>query len=166
MATVTLKGNPLNTSGTLPKVGTKAPDFSLVASDLSKKTLADYSGSRVVLNVFHSIDTGTCEASVRAFNKSVSNLENTQVLCISKDLPFAMSRFCGAEGIDNLVMLSDFIDTSFGKAYGLDYIDGVIEGLLSRCIIVLDENGTVIYTEQVQVVEGEPDYDAALNALK
>ena len=166
MATITLKGNEIHTSGNLPTIGTKASDFSLVAGDLSKKTLADYSGSKLILNIFPSIDTGTCAASVRAFNKSASGLENTKVLCISRDLPFAQGRFCGAEGIENVVMLSDFISGDFGISYGVNIIDGPLEGLNSRSIVVIDENGIVIYTEQVSETVDEPNYDAALNALK
>jgi len=166
MASVTLKGNPIHTLGDLPKIGEQAPNFRLAKTDLSNATLEDYKGQRVILNIFHSIDTGTCAASVREFNKVASELKNTKILCISKDLPFAMGRFCGAEGIDNVEMLSAFRDNSFGKAYNLLFTDGPVEGLLSRCIIVLDENHNVIYTEQVQEVVDEPNYENALNALK
>lgn len=166
MATVTLKGNPINTSGELPKVGTKAPDFSLTATDLSTKNLSDFSGSKVVLNIFPSVDTGTCAQSVRQFNKEASELENTKVLCISHDLPFAHARFCGAEGLSNVVSLSDFKDGNFGKTYGLNFIDGPLEALHSRCVVVLGEDGTVLYTEQVSEIVDEPNYKAALNALK
>ncbi len=165
MATVTLKGNEIHTSGELPAVGSNAPEFELVKEDLSRVKLSDYSG-RLVLNIFHSIDTGTCAASVRQFNKLTASMDNTTVLCISKDLPFAMSRFCGAEGIEGLEMLSDYVDGSFGKAYGLTYIDGPIAGLDARALIVLDENKKVLHAEQVQEVVEEPDYDAALAVLK
>lgn len=165
MATVTLKGNEINTSGNLPTVGEKAPDFTLTATDLSSKSLADYAGSKVVLNIFPSVDTGTCAQSVRQFNTEASELENTKVLCISKDLPFAHARFCGAEGLDNVISLSDFKTGAFGKAYGLDFVDGPLEGLLSRCIVVLDENGSVLHTEQVAETVDEPNYKAALEAL-
>ncbi|RED49553.1 thiol peroxidase [Seonamhaeicola aphaedonensis] len=165
MATVSLKGNAINTKGELPSVGTHAPDFELAASDLSNKTLSDYKGSRVIMNIFHSIDTGTCAASVRQFNQEASELENTKILCISKDLPFAMSRFCGAEGIDNVETLSDFRDGNFGEAYNLTYVDGPIRGLLARAIVVLDENGKILHTEQVQEVVEEPNYQAALEVL-
>ncbi|WP_242086876.1 thiol peroxidase [Aestuariivivens sediminis] len=165
MAILSLKGTTINSKGELPKVGEKAPDFELAAADLSNKTLNDYKGHRVIMNIFHSIDTGTCAASVRAFNKQASELDNTKILCISKDLPFAMSRFCGAEGIDNVEVLSDFRDGNFGEAYNLTYIDGPIRGLLARSIIVLDETGKILYTEQVQEVVEEPNYDAALEAL-
>ena len=165
MATVTLKGSPINTSGNLPEVGTKAPDFLLTATDLSVKSLSDFKGSKLVLNIFPSIDTGTCAQSVREFNREASELENTKVLCISRDLPFAHARFCGAEGLDNVIPLSDYKDGSFGKAYGVIFIDGPLEGLLSRSVVVLDENGTVIYTEQVDETVNEPNYKAALDAL-
>ncbi|MEN3322189.1 thiol peroxidase [Mariniflexile soesokkakense] len=165
MATLTLKGNKINTIGELPKVGTTAPDFELVKTDLSTVSLKDYKGSRVILNIFHSIDTSTCIASARQFNIEASELENTKILCISKDLPFAMTRFCDAEGIKNLEMLSDYVDGQFGKDYNLLYVDGVIKGLLSRCIIILDENSKIIYTEQVEETSKEPNYKAALEAL-
>ena len=165
MATVTLKGNAINTKGELPEVGSQAPDFELAAVDLSNKKLSDYKGSKVIMNIFHSIDTGTCAASVRQFNLEASELENTKVLCISKDLPFAMARFCGAEGIKNVENLSDFRDGHFGKNYNLTYVDGPIRGLLARAIIVLDEDGKILHTEQVQEVVDEPNYKAALEAL-
>ena len=165
MATINLNELTIHTSGDLPAIGTKAPNFELVAGDLSRKTLADFSGSRLVLNIFPSIDTGTCAASVRKFNEEASNLKNTKVLCISRDLPFAQGRFCGAEGIENVVMLSDFVSGKFGEDYGLKVIDGPVAELLSRCIVVLDENGTVIYTEQVANIPDEPNYDAALKVL-
>ncbi|HMQ44039.1 thiol peroxidase [Mariniflexile maritimum] len=166
MATVTLKGNPINTSGQLPKVGTKAPDFSLTATDLSTKKLSDFAGSRLVLNIFPSIDTGTCAQSVRQFNKEAGQLKNTKVLCISHDLPFAHARFCGAEGLENVISLSDFKDGSFGKTYGLNFVDGPLEALHARCVIVLDENGTVLYTQQVGEIVDEPNYKDALKALQ
>lgn len=166
MAIVTLKGNALNTSGELPKIGTKAPDFSLTAVDLSVKTLNDFKGSKLVLNIFPSVDTGTCAQSVRQFNKELSSLENTKVLCISRDLPFAQARFCGAEGLTDVVNLSDYKDASFGKAYGVDFVGGPLDALLSRSVVVIDENANVIYTEQVQETVDEPNYEAALNALK
>jgi thiol peroxidase len=165
MATVTLKGNAIHTSGNLPEIGTTAPDFTLAKSDLSDSKLSDYKGKKVVMNIFHSLDTGTCANSVRQFNTEAAELNNTMVLCISRDLPFAMNRFCAAEGIDNVETLSDFKDWNFGKSYGLEYIDGPIQGLLSRAIIVLNEDGKVIYTEQVQETVDEPNYKAALEAL-
>ncbi len=166
MATVTLKGNKINTSGELPQVGTKAPDFTLTAVDLSSKSLSDFSGNNIVLNIFPSVDTGTCAASVRNFNKEASTLTDTKVLCISHDLPFAHARFCGAEGLENVISLSDYKDGSFGKDYGLNFINGPLEALHSRSVIVLDKNGVVKYTEQVAETVNEPNYEAALNALK
>jgi thiol peroxidase len=165
MASITLGGNAVNTSGELPKVGSKAPDFQLVKNDLSTATLADFAGSKLVLNIFPSIDTGTCATSVRTFNEKASALENTKVLCISRDLPFAQKRFCGAEGIDNVENLSDFKTGSFGKDYGLEITDSVLAGLHSRVIVVLDENGIVKYTEQVAEIADEPNYEAALASL-
>ncbi|RMZ50092.1 thiol peroxidase [Flavobacteriaceae bacterium PRS1] len=165
MATVTLKGNPIQTSGELPKIGEKAPDFKLTATDLSSKNLSDFSGSKIVLNIFPSIDTGTCAASVRQFNKEASELENTHILCISHDLPFAHSRFCGAEGLENVISLSDYKDGNFGKTYGVNFINGPLEALLSRSIVVINEQGVVTYTEQVQETVEEPNYRAALDAL-
>ena len=166
MATVTLKGNALNTSGNLPTVGSKAPDFSLTAEDLSIKTLNDFKGSKIVLNIFPSVDTGTCAQSVRQFNKEVSGLKNTKVLCISRDLPFAQARFCGAEGLSDVINLSDYKDASFGKTYGVDFVGGPLDALLSRSVVVINENGDVTYTEQVAETVDEPNYEAALNALK
>ena len=166
MATITLKGNPIQTIGNLPKTGEKAPDFTLVSTDMSRKKLADFSGQTILLNIFPSIDTGTCAASVRKFNEAAANLPNTKVLCISRDLPFAQARFCGAEGIDNVVVLSDFISGQFGKDYGLEITNGTIEGLHSRCIIIIDKNSEVVYTEQVAEVTTEPNYESALNALQ
>tara|TARA_B100000809_G_scaffold265364_2_gene323983 strand:- start:2840 stop:3337 length:498 start_codon:yes stop_codon:yes gene_type:complete len=165
MATVTLKGNPFQTLGELPSIGSKAPEFSLTASDLSLKTLEDFKGNKLVLNIFPSIDTGTCAASVRAFNKEAGNLENTKVVCISRDLPFALGRFCGAEGLDNVITLSDYKYGDFGKKYGLIFTNGPLDALLSRSIVVLDENGNVVYTEQVSETTEEPNYKNALAAL-
>ncbi|MDP5157750.1 MAG: thiol peroxidase [Flaviramulus sp.] len=165
MAKITLGGNPVETSGNLPQIGSKAPNFKLTATDLSSKTLEDFKGSKLVLNVFPSIDTGTCAKSVRQFNKEASELENTKVLCISHDLPFAQARFCGAEGLENVVNLSDFKNGSFGKDYGLNFVTGPLETLHSRCVIVLDENGNILYTEQVAEIADEPNYKAALESL-
>lgn len=165
MSTVTLGGNAVSTRGDLPKTGSPAPHFKLVKNDLSAASLGDYKGIRLVLNVFPSIDTGTCAASVRKFNEKASSLDNTKVLCISKDLPFAQKRFCAAEGLENVVNLSDFRDGNFGNAYGLDFTSGPLEGLLSRAVIVVDENGIVKYTEQVGEIADEPDYEAALAVL-
>ncbi|MEQ3661523.1 MAG: thiol peroxidase [Flavobacterium sp.] len=165
MANITLGGNPIHTLGELPTVGSKSPDFSLVQNDLSTATLADFSGSKVVLNIFPSIDTGTCATSVRTFNQKASQLENTKVLCISRDLPFAQKRFCGAEGLENVINLSDFNTGKFGKDFGLEITDGPLTGLHSRVVIVLDENGIIKHTEQVGEIADEPNYEAALKAL-
>ena len=165
MATVTLGGNPIHTNGELPKTGSKAPDFKLVNTDLSIASLADFAGSKVVLNIFPSIDTGTCATSVRTFNAKASALSNTKVLCISRDLPFAQKRFCGAEGLENVINLSDFNTGSFGKTYGLEITDSVLAGLHSRVVIVLDENGVVKYAEQVPEIADEPNYESAISAL-
>lgn len=165
MATVTLKGSEIHTVGTLPETGSMAPDFNLTRGDLSQARLNDYKGKKLVLNVFPSIDTGTCAQSVREFNKKAAGLENARVLCISKDLPFAQSRFCGAEGIENVEMLSDFRDGNFGQAYGLAFSDGPLAPLHSRAVVVLDAHGKVCYTEQVPEIVDEPDYEAALQAL-
>ena len=165
MSTITLGGNPINTSGELPKIGSQLADFKLIKTDLSIATLADYSGKKVVFNIFPSIDTGTCAASVRKFNTTAANLNNTVVLCISRDLPFAQKRFCGAEGIENVENLSDFKDGSFGKNNGLEITDGVLSGLHSRVVIVIDEKGTILHTEQVNEIADEPNYEAALAGL-
>lgn len=165
MAIVTLKGNKIHTLGNLPAKGSQAPNFILTKNDLGSATLADYKGQKMVLNIFPSIDTGTCAQSVRQFNEEAAELENTKVLCISKDLPFAQARFCGAEGIDKVETLSDFRDGNFGKAYNVEFTDGPLQGLHSRAVIVLDENGTVRYSEQVPEIVDEPNYKAALEAL-
>ena len=165
MAKITLQGNEFNTIGELINKGNKAIDFKLVAGDLSVKTLADFAAKNIVLNIFPSIDTGTCAASVRNFNKAAADLENTVVLCISRDLPFAQGRFCGAEGIENVVTLSDFNTGQLGKDYGLEIADGPLAGLHSRCVVVVNTEGEVIYTEQVPEIADEPNYEAALAAL-
>ena len=165
MAAITLGGTPVNTAGELPQKNSKAPNFTLVKNDLSEAGLDDYSGQRVVMNIFPSIDTGTCAQSVRQFNQEAAALENTRILCISKDLPFAQARFCGAEGIDKVETLSDFRDGNFGKAYNLEFADGPLKGLHSRAVIVLDGNGIVQYAEQVSEIVNEPNYKAALEAL-
>ncbi|MFE3872516.1 thiol peroxidase [Flavobacterium sp. ZS1P70] len=165
MASITLGGNLIHTTGELPQVGTKLSDFKLIKTDLSIATLDDFAGKKLVLNIFPSVDTGTCAASVRKFNESASNLKNTNVLCISRDLPFAQKRFCGAEGLNNVVNLSDFPEGSFGKANGLEITDGPLAGLHSRAIIVVDENGIITHTEQVPEIADEPNYEAALAVL-
>ena len=166
MAKITFKGNPVNTSGNLPSKGTKAPDFSLVKSDLGSLSLSELKGKKVILNIFPSLDTSVCAATVRKFNQMASGIKNVTVLGISKDLPFAHSRFCSTEGITNLITLSGFRDKEFGKAYGIDYIDGPMAGLYARGIVVIDESGTVVYTQQVPEHTHEPDYEAALNAVQ
>ncbi len=165
MSEITFKGNKVNTIGKLPQVGETAKDFALVGTDLSVKSLGDFSG-RLVLNIFPSLDTGVCATSVRKFNEKAAGLENTTVLCISKDLPFAHGRFCTSEGINNVVNLSEFRNNDFGTAYGVTMVDGPLAGLLSRSVVVLDENKKVIYTQQVPEIVEEPDYDSALAALK
>lgn len=165
MAKITFKGAEINTVGSLPQIGSQAPDFKLTAGDLSDKKLQDYKGKRIVLSIFPSIDTGTCAASVRAFNEKAAALENTVVLCISKDLPFAQERFCAAEGIQNVETLSEYKDSSFSDAYQLKIVDGPLAGLLSRAVIVIDEGGKVLYTEQVAEIADEPNYDKALAVL-
>jgi thioredoxin-dependent peroxiredoxin len=165
MTAITLKGNTINTIGTLPKVGTQAPDFTLTKNDLTEFTLKDCAGKRTILTIFPSVDTGTCASSVRHFNEAATKLENTTVLCISADLPFAQKRFCGAENINNVMTLSTFRHPEFGKTYGVTVVDGPLSGLMSRGVIVLDEKGKVIYTQQVQEITDEPNYDEALRAL-
>lgn len=166
MSEVKLKGNPIKTNGELPKKGEKAPDFKLTKSDLSHAELNDYKGKRILMNIFPSVDTGVCAQSVREFNKKASAIENTTVLCISKDLPFAFKRFCAAEGIENVESLSDFADGNFGKNYGVEMVDGPMANLLSRAVVVIDEEGKVIYNEQVTEITDGPDYDAAMAVLK
>ena len=165
MATITFKGTPIHTIGELPAQGSSAPDFALVKQDLSETVLADYKGKRLVLNIFPSIDTGVCATSVRKFNEKAAALKNTVVLCVSMDLPFAQSRFCGAEGIKNVVTASSF-RSAFGDHYGVTIADGPLAGLLSRAVVVVSETGKVLYTEQVSEIAQEPNYDAALDALK
>jgi thiol peroxidase len=165
MATITLKGNAIHTSGELPKTGQMAPDFELVKTDLSRVNLASFQGKNVILNIFPSIDTPTCANSVRNFNKKAAELANTVVLCISRDLPFAQTRFCAAEGIENVFAMSDFESGKFGKDYGLEITDGPLKGLHSRAVVVVDASGKVIYTEQVSEIADEPNYENALASL-
>ena len=165
MANITLQGNEIHTSGNLPELGTVAQAFTLVAEDLSEKTLSDFAGKKVVLNIFPSIDTGVCAASARKFNEEASALDNTVVVNVSKDLPFALGRFCASEGLQNVMNLSDYRG-NFGENYGLTIADSPLKGLLSRAVVVLDENGTVKYTEQVSEIAQEPNYAAALEAVK
>jgi len=166
MAKITFKGNPINTVGTLPAVGSKAPDFKLTKTDLADVSLKDYAGKKVVLNIFPSIDTGVCATSVRKFNQEAANLPNTVVVGVSKDLPFAHKRFCGAENITGIVTTSDLREGSFGKAYGVTMTEGPLAGLFSRSIVVIDEKGTVKYVEQVPEITQEPDYAKAIAAVK
>lgn len=166
MAQITLQGNKINTNGTLPAVGSKAPDFKLVKTDLSETSLKDYKGKRIVLNIFPSLDTSVCATSVRKFNAEVSKLENTVVLCVSKDLPFAHSRFCTTEGLNNVVPVSEFRDNAFSDAYKVRIIDGPLAGLHSRAVVVINEDGVIAYTEQVPEIAQEPDYDSAVKSLK
>ncbi|MCJ8154743.1 thiol peroxidase [Chryseobacterium sp. SSA4.19] len=165
MSTITLKGTSIHTIGDLPEVGKQAQEFTMVSSDLSEKHLADYTGKRVVLNIFPSIDTGICAASARKFNEEASTLDNTVIINVSRDLPFALSRFCAAEGLNNVETLSDFRG-NFGEDYGVTLIDSPMKGLLSRAVVVLDEKTNVIYTEQVPEIGQEPNYEAALSVLK
>jgi thioredoxin-dependent peroxiredoxin len=165
MALTNLGGNPVNTNGNLPTVGETAPNFNLVNTDLGVVTLNELKGSKLVLNIFPSVDTATCATSVRTFNQLASNLENTKVLCISRDLPFAQKRFCGAEGLDNVVNLSDFVDANFANNYGVLLTDSALKGLHARAIVVIDENGIVKHTELVNEIANEPNYELALNAL-
>ena len=165
MATVTLKGNVFQTAGDLPAVGKKAPDFKLVKTDLSEVSLKDFAGSRLILNIFPSVDTAVCATSIRTFNKSASELNNTKVLCVSADLPFAAARFCGAEGIENVTTGSSF-RSDFGKDYGVNFVSGPLAGLLSRSVVVIDEQGVVLYTEQVAETTEEPDYVGAAAVLR
>ena len=164
MASVTFQGNTVSTTGELPKVGEKAPEFTLVKADLSEVTLSSLAGKNVVLNIFPSIDTGTCATSVRKFNEKAADLDNTVVICVSADLPFAAGRFCGAEGIENVITGSTFRST-FGSDYGVTFTSAPLTGLLSRSVVVINGDGNVTYTEQVAETTEEPNYEAALAAL-
>jgi len=164
VAQITLKGNPINTKGNLPAIGETIPDFVLVGGNLQEKSLGDYEGKRKIFNIVPSLDTGTCAASARYFNQSAGQLENTVVLVISADLPFAQKRFCTTEGIENVITLSSFRST-FADDYNLKLMDGPLKGLNSRCVVIVDENNRVIYTEQVPELGQEPDYESALKAL-
>ncbi len=165
MAVTHLKGNAVNTVGELPAVGAAAPGFTLVKSDLSELGMADLAGKRVVLNIFPSLDTGVCAASVRRFNEEAGKLDDTVVVCASMDLPFAQARFCGAEGLDDVVPASAFRAPAFGKDYGVTLVDGPLAGLLARAVVVVGADGKVAYTELVPEITQEPDYEAALAAL-
>jgi thiol peroxidase len=165
MAKITLKGNPINTSGNIPIKGSMAPDFKLVKSDLSSLSLSELKGKKLVLSISPSLDTSICAISVRKFNQMITEKSNTLVLAITKDLPFASSRFCSTEGITNVISLSGFRDTSFGKSYGVEMIDGSFAGLYARCLVVVDENGIVTHSQLVPEIAQEPDYEAALAVL-
>jgi thioredoxin-dependent peroxiredoxin len=166
MATVTLKGNPVTVAGTLPGKGAPAPDFKLTNKELKDLGLSDYSGKRKVLNIVPSLDTPTCAKSTRVFNEKASSMTNSVVLVISADLPFAMSRFCSAEGLNNVVTLSTFRYRDFHTKYGVDVADGPLKGLTARAVVVLDENNKVLHSELVSEIANEPNYDAALAALR
>jgi thiol peroxidase len=165
MAKITLKGNEIETSGSLPTVGSNSPDFSLVKTDLSEVSLKELRGKSVVLNIFPSIDTGVCAASARRFNGDATKAADTVVLCISADLPFAHGRFCEAEGLNDVVPVSVFRAPEFGKDYGQTIISGPLTGLLARAVVVIDPEGKVKYTEQVPEIAQEPNYEAALNSI-
>ena len=166
MAKITFKGNPVATIGDLPKVGASAPDFTLTRNDLSPAARKDFAGTNLILNIFPSIDTSVCATSVRQFNQRAATLPNTVVLCISKDLPFAQKRFCGAEGIDKVQTLSWFRGPDFGKDYGVTMTDGPLAGLFARAVVVIDASGKVAYTELVKEIAQEPDYQKALAAVR
>ena len=165
MAQLKLHRNPINTNSNLPEIGSPAPDFNLTSADLQDHTLSEYAGKKLLLNIFPSIDTPVCATSVRKFNAEAANLTNIQVLCISRDLPFALARFCGAEGIDKVQTLSELRNRSFGQNYGLEIIDGPMAGLLARAVVIIDEKGLIVYTQLVDDIVHEPDYEAALKAL-
>lgn len=164
MADITFRGDPIHSIGELPAVGSEVPDFELVGDDLSEVRLSDFAGQKLVISIFPSLDTGVCANSVRAFNEKAAGLEGAKVLNVSRDLPFAQARFCGAEGIENVQVASDF-RTDFGEKFGVTMSDGPLKGLLSRAVVVVDGDGKVVYTEQVPEIGQEPDYDAALAAL-
>ncbi len=165
MSQITIKDKKINTYGRLPEIGEKAPHFELVRADLSGATLQDFKGKRVIMNIFPSVDTHVCATSVRNFNERASKLNNTEILCISRDLPFAQKRFLDDEGLKNITNLSDFRQGDFGKDYGVEMLDGPWAGLLSRVVIVLDEEGKVLHTQQVPDIDEEPDYLSALKSL-
>ena len=159
MASVTFKGSPVKINANLPEVGSQAPDFKLIGSGLNEINLSDYKGKKVVLNIFPSLDTGVCAASVRNFNKWASKNENTVVICVSKDLPFAQGRFCGAEGLENVITASDFRYNNFATDYGVLMLDGPLAGLMARSVVAIDENGNVAYNQLVPEIVEEPSYE-------
>ncbi|MFH2122594.1 MAG: thiol peroxidase [Pseudomonadota bacterium] len=166
MAQISLQGNPIETAGNLPAVNTQAPTFTLTKTDLSDGKLQDYAGRTIILNIFPSIDTSVCAASVRRFNKEAGELKDTVVLCVSADLPFAHQRFCEGEGLKNVIPLSCFRAPDFGKDYGVTIVSPPLAGLLSRAIVVIDAKGKIVYTQQVPEITQEPDYEAALAFLR
>jgi len=166
MAKITFKGDAINTCGILPEVGIMAKDFCLTGTNLADVSLKNFEGKRLVMNIFPSIDTGVCSTSVRRFNKEIEKMKNTAVLCISVDLPFAHKRFCGAEGLNNVISLSEMRARGFGEDYGVRMVDGPLAGLFSRAVVVLDETGRVIYTEQVPEIGQEPQYQPVVDLLK
>lgn len=166
MAEVNFRGNPVRISGELPKAGVAAPNFSLTKTDLSKVSLSDFAGKKLLLNIFPSIDTPTCAMSVRKFNQNAAELGDTVVLCISRDLPFAQKRFCAAENLANVMSASDYQDSSFGKDYGLVIEEGALSHLFARAVVTLDETGKVIYSELVPEIGQEPNYEAAIKSLQ
>ena len=165
MAEITFKGKPVHTSGELPAVGSTAPDFVLTGNDMNDRTLSQYSGKNIILNIFVSLDTSVCAMSVRRFNMEAAGLPDTVVLCVSGDLPFAQSRFCAAEGIDHVITLSAFRYRAFANKYGVRILDGPLKGLLARAVVIIDGSGKVLYTQLVPEISEEPDYDAALMVL-
>lgn len=165
MAHITLGDTPVTTTGDLPAVGTMAPDFKVTKTDLTDTTLSDFSGKNIVLNIFPSIGTGVCSASVRKFNELAAGKENTVVICVSRDLPFAHNQFCEAEGIENVIPTSEYKDNGFSDNYQVKMLNGKFEGLLSRCVVVIDPGGKVVYTEQVPTIGQEPDYNSALAVI-
>ncbi len=165
MTKIAFKGNPINTSGSLPKVGDKAPDFTLVNTDLEEVKLSDFKGKTVVLNIFPSLDTGVCAASVRKFNEKAGSIDNTVILGISSDLPFAAGRFCSMEGIKNTIALSVFRDDSFAKDYGVLLVDGPMKGLTARAVVIVNPEGKVIYNQLVPEITEEPDYNSAIDSI-
>lgn len=166
MAQITHKNKVVHTIGELPRIGSNAPDFKLTKSDLSEVTLREFRGKRVVLNIFPSLDTGICATSVRRFNAEVEKMENTVVICASKDLPFAHKRFCTTEGLEKVISASEYKDHDFGNTYGVRMVDGLLSGLFARAVVVIDEQGKVIYTEQVPEIAQEPNYEAVEAVLK
>jgi thiol peroxidase len=166
MTQITFKGNPVNTCGKLPDVKTKAPAFTVTKTDLSELRLSDLAGKNIILNIFPSLDTPTCANTVRKFNEEASQRNNTTVLCVSKDLPFAQARFCSMEGLKNIMPVSVFRHKEFGEHYGVTIVDGPLSGLLSRAVVVIDPTGNIVYTEQVPELSKEPNYQAAFKALK